>query len=114
MCLATANPGVTMPWIDLNGLLETAFEQLRHYAESDLPVSLRLLRTLGDIAVTTSDEEIHGRLLALANRVMDGARARLNEAAVARLGDRLAALYSIVGAASDRVGTGGGLAGQSG
>jgi uncharacterized membrane protein len=87
---------VTMPWIDFDGLLETAFEQIRHYAESDLPVSLRLLRTLGDIAATTSDPGVQGRLLALANRVMEGARVRLDdEAAVARLGDRLAALHMV-------------------
>ena len=86
---------VTMPWIDLDGLLETAFEQIRHYAESDLPVSLRLLRTLADIAVTTSDPVIRGQLLALANRVMEGARDRLDEAAVARLGDRLAAYMTL-------------------
>jgi uncharacterized membrane protein len=91
-------------------LLETAFEQIRHYAESDLPVSLRLLRTLGDIAVTTSDPAVQGRLLALANRVMEGACARLDEAAVARLADRLAALHKIVEPAIDRVGTCGGLA----
>ena len=101
---------VTMPWIDVDGLLETAFEQIRHYAESDLPVSLRLLRTLGDIAVTTGDPAVQGRLLALANRVMEGARARLDEAAVARLGDRLATLHTIAGPAIDRVGTCGGLA----
>jgi uncharacterized membrane protein len=101
---------VAMPWIDLDGLLETAFEKIRHSAESDLPVSLRLLRTLGDIAVTTSDPAVQGRLLALANRVMEGARARLDEAAVARLADRLAALHPNVGPAIDRVGTCGGFA----
>ena len=89
--------GVTMPWIGFDGLLDTAFEQIRHYAKSDVAVSLRLLRALGDIAVTTSDPAIRGQLLALANRVMEGARDRLDEAAVARLGDRLAALHTIVG-----------------
>jgi uncharacterized membrane protein len=87
---------VTMPWIDLDGLLDTAFEQIRHYAESDLPVSLRLLRTLQDIAVTTDDPMIHRRLLVRADRVMEGCRGRLNEASLARLSDRLAALHENV------------------
>jgi uncharacterized membrane protein len=87
---------VTMPWIGLDGLLETAFEQIRHYAESDLPVSLRLLRTLQDIAVTTDDAAIRGLLVARAERVMEGCRSRLDEAAQARLSDRLAELHTIV------------------
>ena len=41
---------------------------------------------------------------------MEGARAQLDEAAVARLGDRLATLHTIAGPAIDRVGTCGGLA----
>ena len=102
---------VSMPWIDVRyGCSRPPSSKSRHYAESDLPVSLRLLRTLGDIAVTTSDPRVRGRLLALANRVMEGARARLDEAAVARLADRLAALHKIVEPAIDRVGTCGGLA----
>jgi len=87
---------VAMPWIDLDGLLDTAFEQIRHYAESDLPVSLRLLRTLQDIAVTTSDPVIRGQLLLRADRVLEGCRGRLDEAATARLRDRLAALHVMV------------------
>jgi uncharacterized membrane protein len=101
---------VTMPWIDLDGLLDTAFEQIRHYAESDLPVTLRLLRTLQDIAVTTDDPVIRARLLMRADRVMEGSRGRLDEAALARLSDRLARLRLIVEQPIDRVGPGRGLA----
>ena len=82
--------------IDLDGLLDTAFEQIRHYAETDLPVSLRLLRTLQDIAVTTEDPLVRWRLLARANRVIEGSRGRLDDAALARLSDRLERLRSIV------------------
>nr|WP_156964568.1 DUF2254 family protein [Methylocapsa aurea] len=35
------------PWTDLDHLLDTAFEQIRHYAVNDIAVSLRLLRVLG-------------------------------------------------------------------
>jgi uncharacterized membrane protein len=85
---------VAMPWIDLDGLLDTAFEQIRHYAESDLPVSLRLLRVLQDIAVTTRDPEICGRLLARANRVFDGCRTEFDEATLAPMRERLLVLHA--------------------
>ena len=47
---------VIIPWIDFDHLLDTAFEQIRHYAVNDIAVSLRLLRALGDLAATTDDE----------------------------------------------------------
>ena len=48
---------VVMQWIDLDGLLDTAFEQLRHYAAADVAVSLRLLRAFNDIALVAQSEE---------------------------------------------------------
>jgi uncharacterized membrane protein len=33
-----------VPWIAFDGLLDTAFEQIRHYAVADVAVSLRLAR----------------------------------------------------------------------
>jgi uncharacterized membrane protein len=89
-------PRVVMPWIDLDGLLDTAFEQIRHYAESDLPVSLRLLRTLQDITVTTSDVVIRKCLLLRANRVVDACANRLDEVELAKLRDRLSELQVAV------------------
>ena len=43
---------VVVPWIKLEGLLDLAFEQIRHYAAGDAAVSLRLMRALGDIGST--------------------------------------------------------------
>ena len=83
---------VTIPWIDLDELLDTAFEQIRHYAETDLPVSLRLLRTLTDIAATTDDPVIREQMAERADRVVAGCGTRLNEAAMERLEGRRAAL----------------------
>ncbi len=40
---------VVIPWIKFEGLLDLAFEQIRHYAAGDAAVSLRLMRALGDI-----------------------------------------------------------------
>jgi uncharacterized membrane protein len=42
-----------MPWMSFDGLLDTAFEQIRHYAAADAAVSLRLMRAFVDIASTT-------------------------------------------------------------
>jgi len=33
---------VIIPWIDFDHLLDTAFEQIRHYAVNDIAVSLRV------------------------------------------------------------------------
>ena len=90
---------VAIPWVDLDALLDTGFEQIRHYAETDLPVSLRLLRALHDIGSATRDPEIRARLLARAERVLEGCRGRLDDAALARLTERLAALRAAVEAA---------------
>ncbi len=81
---------VVMPTIDLDGLLDTAFEQIRHYSASDLAVSARLLRALGDIAESTRDVEIHACLAARARRVYEGCRTRLEEPDLEKLRSRLA------------------------
>jgi uncharacterized membrane protein len=51
---------VSIPWLTFDRLIESAFEQIRHYAETDVAVSLRLLRALTDISSTmpaTSDRK---------------------------------------------------------
>ena len=80
---------VTMPWISLDELLDTAFEQIRHYAQTDLAVSLRLLRTLQDMTWAAEDPVIHAKLLERGNRVLMGCRPHLDEPALARLSERL-------------------------
>ena len=80
---------VVMPAIEVDGLLDTAFEQIRHYAVTDLVVSARLLRVLDDIASTTDDAGLHLRLAARGRRVHDGCRSRLAEADLGLLRDRL-------------------------
>jgi uncharacterized membrane protein len=83
---------VAIPWVTLDELLDTAFEQIRHYAIGDLAVSLRLLRALGDIAATTASAEIKASLLTRAEVVVEGCRERLGAAALGRLEARLALL----------------------
>jgi len=83
---------VVIPWITLDGLLDTAFEQIRHYSAADIAVSLRLLRAFNDIASAAPNEEVRINLIERAQRVVDGCAARLPDYAIHGLRDRLAAL----------------------
>ena len=80
---------VVMPAIEVDGLLDTAFEQVRHYAVADVAVSARLLRALDDLASSTSDPAMHERLFVRARRVYEGCLGRLAEGDVGILRERL-------------------------
>ena len=82
-------PRVFVPWISVDGMFDTAFEQIRHYAANDAAVSLRLLRAIGDIAGTLQQDDTRAKLLERARRVVDGCSGRLGEAEIARLKQRL-------------------------
>jgi uncharacterized membrane protein len=83
---------VVVSWIGVEGMFDTAFEQIRHYAVTDLAVSLRLLRAIGDIAGTVQRAEIRAALLARARRVVEEAGKQPGAADAARLRQRLAVL----------------------
>ncbi len=86
---------VVLPWIDLDGLLNTAIEQIRAYATTDAAVSLRLLRLLHDVAISTDDRTLRRRLAERGARVVQGCRGRLPEDDLARLEQRQAALEGL-------------------
>ena len=57
-CLLYDPPGVlrvSIQWIRFRTAADSAFEQIRLYSQSDIAVSLRLLRALGDIATAIQD-----------------------------------------------------------
>jgi uncharacterized membrane protein len=83
---------VIVPWIEIEGLLDTAFEQIRHYSTSDIAVSLRLLRALDDIASTCHDPGIIELLVVRGRRVVAGCTARLSPDLIEKLQQRLSAL----------------------
>ena len=83
---------VVLPWIDFDHLLDTAFEQIRHYSVSDVAVSLRLLRALNDLAAAVEDEGMREKLVLRGRRVVASCAARLDASDVTRLKDRLATL----------------------
>jgi len=80
------------PWIDLDGLLDLAFEQIRHYAASDAAVSLRLVRALSDMRVAVNDPEIAKRLVERARKIVAGCEGKLQPNDLARLEFRLRGL----------------------
>jgi len=83
---------VAVPWIDLNGLLDLAFEQIRHYAVADAGVSLRLMRALGDIASTVIDPGTRDILIERGRQLLAGCAGKLQEGDLERLRRRLSRL----------------------
>lgn len=90
-----------VPWIAFDGLLDTAFEQIRHYAVADVAVSLRLLRAFDDIASNTQHTDMRTRLLERARRVTPGCAGHLPNDELARLQHRLATLEIVIAAKTE-------------
>jgi uncharacterized membrane protein len=90
-------PGIvraSIGWIHFERLLEAAFEQIRMYAKTDVAVSLRLLRALGDIAASTPDPEFRRILFEQGTRTVAGCAEKLGEEELRELRARQAALES--------------------
>jgi uncharacterized membrane protein len=83
---------VVVPWISYEGLLDTAFEQIRHYAKSDIAVSLRLLRAFDDMVLTGASQKEMQSLIRRAQRVVAGCELSLDKDDVLPLRQRLARL----------------------
>ncbi len=80
---------VAIPWIGYEGLLDTAFEQIRYYARSDIAVSLRLLRAFDDMVVAGASPSERQSLIDRARRVVEGCAQHLAENDVLPLKRRL-------------------------
>jgi len=83
-----------VPWIGFEGLFETAFNQIRHYAASDAAVSLRLLRALDDIGRTTEDKEIQGLIAQISARVASECGANFHSDDMVKIRQRLAPILA--------------------
>jgi uncharacterized membrane protein len=88
---------LVLPWINLEELLYTAFDQIRHYSRSDAAVSLRLLRAYGDIAKTVTGAERRTLIFQQAERVVAGVSGCLSEDDLTRLKRRLATIEGTAG-----------------
>ena len=85
---------VVITWISLQGLLDLAFEQIRHYSATDAAVSLRLMRALGDIASTVDDSAARLALVERGRQVLAGCNGHLHNGDLDRLQLRFASLES--------------------
>jgi uncharacterized membrane protein len=83
---------LVVPWIGFEGMLDLAFEQIRHYAESDAAVCLRLIRALCDIASTVDDPDIRQILRDRGRRLIVGCNGKLQDDDFNRLRERFGAL----------------------
>jgi uncharacterized membrane protein len=80
--------------IHFERLLDAALEQIRMYSKTDVAVSLRLLRALGDIAASTPDAEFRRILVERGMRTVAGCAEKLGEEELRELRARQAALES--------------------
>ena len=83
---------VVVPWADFEGLLDLAFEQIRHYSVTDAAVSLRLMRALGDVSGASVDPSVRRQLVERGKRLLEGCANRLEPFDVGRLRQRYARL----------------------
>lgn len=87
---------VSLPWLSFDRLTESAFEQIRLYAKSDVAVSLRMLRALGDIAATIPDPENRRVLIERARRIVAGCAEQLGDEEMSEMRARLRALEEML------------------
>ena len=87
---------LVVPWITFQGLLDTAFDQIRHYAIADLAVSLRLIRACHDIASATKRRDEQALLVELARRVLAGSSKHLSEDELTPLNQRVVSLEASI------------------
>jgi uncharacterized membrane protein len=83
---------VSIPWMGFEQMLDSAFEQIRLYSKADMAVSLRLLRALGDISTTTTDQEIRRTLTERGRRIVAGCAENLGEVELRPMRARLVVL----------------------
>ena len=89
---------VILPWLGFDRLTESAFEQIRLYARSDVAVSLRLLRALGDIAATTPDAAYRRILVERGRRIVAGCEGQFGAGELGEMRSRMAALDELLAA----------------
>jgi len=86
---------VSIAWIHFDQLLVSAFEQIRLYSSTDLAVSLRMLRALGDIAASTQDPAYRRSLYRQGKRIVEGCAEKLGPMELEPMRARLAVLEQL-------------------
>jgi uncharacterized membrane protein len=85
---------LAIPWIAFDGLLDLAFEQIRHCAAADAAVSLRLIRALSDMRACANDPEIAARLVTRGQKIVAGCTGKVEPNDLERLESRLQGLQA--------------------
>lgn len=93
---------VSMMWSNLARMLDSAFEQIRLYSQTDVAVSLRMMRALGDIAVTLASPGERVDLVTRGRRIVEGCAQKLGEDEMKELRTRLAEMEKLLVAAPAR------------
>jgi uncharacterized membrane protein len=88
---------VSISWTDFDRMVDAALEQIRLYSQTDMAVSLRLLRALGDIAVSTPETQYRCTLAERGRRIVTGCAEKLGEQELKEMRVRLAALEKLAG-----------------
>jgi uncharacterized membrane protein len=87
---------VRIMWTNFGRMLDSAFEQIRLYAQADVAVSLRMMRALSDIASTTPDPEDRRTLVERGRRIVEGCAEKLGEQEMKEMRARQASLEQIL------------------
>jgi len=88
--------------MSFDGLLDAAFEQIRHYAVADVAVGARVVRAFDDIASTTEHADLRTKLLDRARRVTAGCARHLLNDELVKLQQRFAAHEATIAAGAER------------
>jgi uncharacterized membrane protein len=86
---------LSLPWLGFERLADSAFEQIRMYAKSDVAVSLRMLRALIDIATSIPEPSERKSLIARGRRIVAGCAAQMGEDEVHEMRTRMIALEAL-------------------
>jgi uncharacterized membrane protein len=87
---------VSIMWSTFERMVDAAFEQIRLYSQADLAVSLRMMRALGDVAVTLPELRDRDLLVERGRRIVEGCAEKLGEQEMKELRARLASLKKLL------------------
>jgi len=87
---------VSIPYVGFDRLIESAFEQIRSYAKTDVAVSLRLMRAFTDIALTLPDGPDRRLLTSHGRRLLAGFSESPGEDVLKEMRRQLTTLETVV------------------
>jgi len=86
---------VSIPYIGFDRLVQTAFEQIRSYAKTDVAVSLRLMRAFTDICITLPEGTDRRLMFDQGRRLLAGLSGSFDEDVIVEMRNRLVLLEKL-------------------